>query len=141
MIIFNLFKIYLCVFSASNQRWNILQIKLAEFGVLVLKKLSNTRLSARSDAVLALKEGYKYVKEVLIKIYNNESEKKIIINEAKKLANILDQYDTTLITVLWNRILQRINTTSLSLQSVDRNLFNEIKFLRSFGKFIEKFRE
>ena len=40
-------------FSASNGRWNILQKKLDEVSILILKKLSDTRWSARADAVLA----------------------------------------------------------------------------------------
>lgn len=74
-------------FSASTKRWNMLS-KLP----LVLKRISDTRWSARADAVLALKSGYHKIRETLKNISTSPDEKLICRLEASTLANKFDDY-------------------------------------------------
>lgn len=75
-------------FSASTKRWDILldhlesdllerkQAKPQE-RLLVPKKLSGTRWSARDDSCRALKSGYKSFASALREIFENADEKKV----------------------------------------------------------------
>ena len=63
----------------------------------------------KADAVLALKIGYNNIKAALSEILNSNFEKKITVMEAKSLFKKMRKYDTGLMTVIWNTILQRVN--------------------------------
>ena len=138
MFVQNLF----AFFSASTHRWQVLCKKLekCEHAVSV-KRVSDTRWSARADAVRAIKLGYTHIKEALAEICDSKEEKKTTIVEATSLMKKMEKYETALMTVIWNTILQRINATSKSLQSVECELLKGSILLRSLENFIEHFRE
>ncbi|ESN92873.1 hypothetical protein HELRODRAFT_165006 [Helobdella robusta] len=52
----------------------------------------------------------------------------------------MNKYETALMTVIWNCILQRKNSTSKSLQSIECELFKGSMLLKSLDSFIENFR-
>lgn len=131
-------------FSASTHRWKILTSKLEmckDKQSVSLKRVSDTRWSARADAVLAIKLGFAHIKEALNEICNAEEEKQVTIVEATSLLKKMEKYETALMTVIWNTILQRINATSKSLQSVECKLFKGSILLKSLENFINNFRE
>lgn len=99
-------------FSASTYRWNLLVDCFRDTNSKLIKILNDTRWSARADAVSALRFNYKNIKAVLKSISVNVNEKPITKLEAKKLFNCLDTYGNALLTVLWDKLLQRINSTS-----------------------------
>ena len=63
---------------------------------LSVKKVSDTRWSARADAVLALKKSYKEIKAAL----SDASQKPVAKAEAKALVKKLERYEIALMTVL-----------------------------------------
>lgn len=138
MFVHNLFTF----FSASTHRWKILtnNLKMCKNSVTV-KRVCNTRWSARADAVLALKLGFTHIKQALTEICKPEEEKKGTIVEASSLLKKMDKYKTALMTVIWNTILQRLNATSKSLQTVECELLKGSILLKSLENFINNFRE
>ena len=54
-------------FSASTHRWFLLESKLKPHNMLVVKRLSDTRWSAHSDALSALVKGYSTISSLLEK--------------------------------------------------------------------------
>lgn len=122
-------------FSASTRRWDIL-LKHLEKKSLTVKRLSDTRWSARADAISALKRGYKQIKEALLELSISPYEKPVSKLESSSLAENFDNLETAILTVLWDKILQRINATSKSLQDPDMELLTANKLLQSLGDFI-----
>lgn len=122
-------------FSASTQRWNVLHNHLRQ-NACIVKKLSDTRWSARADAVFALYKSYHDIKGALIEMGDNVEQKSVSRVEAKSLAKKMDLYETALMTVMWNKLLQRINATSKSLQNPEICLSTSVNLLESLKSFI-----
>ena len=61
-----------------------------------------------------------------------------MVIEAKSLLKKMNDYETAVMTVLWNKILQRINGTSKSLQSIDCTIVNGVSLLKSLEIFINE---
>jgi hypothetical protein len=81
-------------FSSSTRRWNILSNCISSDVSVRLKRISDTRWSARADAVLALKRGYKNINEALVQISLNKREKPISKLEVRKLIKTFDDFET-----------------------------------------------
>lgn len=126
-------------FSASPQRWKLLSDHTHRKR-LTVKRLFTTRWSARADAVLAIKNNMTEVKNVLLTLSEDDHQKVLVKIEARALAEKIDRFETCLITVIWDKLLQRINTTSKSLQapSLDMNL--GITLLKSLRIYIQNVR-
>ncbi|XP_013777554.1 uncharacterized protein LOC106462200 [Limulus polyphemus] len=105
-----------------------------------MKKISDTRWSARSDAILSLKQGYHDIKNALLDIAVAENEKPVAKVEAKAPSKKFEKYENAVLTVLWNRLLQRMNAVSKSLQSKDGYLFMAVELLTSLQAFITEVR-
>ena len=122
-------------FSASTHRWNILKSHLVKNGCTI-KKVSDTRWSARADAVFALHQNYIGIQEALLQAAEDRDQKASVRNEANALANKMDLFETALMTVLWDTILQRMNATSKSLQNSNLYLDAGVNLLESLKLFI-----
>lgn len=125
-------------FSASTKRWNRLINNFSNSKSKHIQKICDTRWSARADAVSALRLNYKNIKNVLIAISTDDDERPITKLEAKKLAKYFDEYEIALLTVLWDKLLQRINSTSHALQKVETNLWQCMNLLHSLCQFLWK---
>ena len=66
---------------------------------LTLKKLSDTRCSARADATLALRKSYKEIRSVLFNMEADKNEKLECRKKAKRLLNILAEYEMALLVM------------------------------------------
>ncbi|KAG6920656.1 zinc finger MYM-type containing 1 [Chelydra serpentina] len=75
-------------FPVSTHRWSILQscLEQANGKYLTVKRICNTRWSARADSVLTLKMSYDVIKKSLSDIATSNSEKPHAKTEAKSLA-------------------------------------------------------
>nr|XP_047144727.1 zinc finger MYM-type protein 1-like [Hydra vulgaris] len=104
-------------FSASTYRWEILQKNLIKTENVSLKKLSDTRWSARSDA-------------------NDKTEKSITRSEANGLYLKLDSLETAIMATLWGDILERFNKTSKQLQSVEIDLETVVSLYESLIRYV-----
>ena len=129
-------------FSSSNHRWALLSKELGNCQCpFTLKKLSTTRWSARADAVKALKCGYSGIKNALSIISASTSEKKVTVVEANSLLKKMKKFETVLMTVAWNTIMQRMNQTSKSLQAINCTVLRGAKLLLALKAFIGEYRE
>jgi hypothetical protein len=127
-------------FSASTQRWDVLKSTI-EKNACTVKIVSATRWSARADAVFALYKSYDRIKTALMQVGEDPNQKPIVKIEAKALVKKMDLYETALITVLWNKLLQRINATSKSLQNPELCLSSGIRLLESLKDFVTEVRD
>ena len=132
-------KIYV-FFSASTHRWKILSDDLERSGTPTVKRLSDTRWSAHSDAIRALKMGYTDIKNLLEVISEDEEEKADARLEAKGLFSMMDQLETGIMVELWSTILERFNKTSKQLQNPKLDLNSATQMLESLKTFVQKIR-
>lgn len=110
-------------FSASTARWDVLISALVKKDkTQTLKSLSETRWSARDDASRALKKDWKPVFEALHTIAEDPMQNPIARSEAQGLINNLDTLEIAFLTELWGLILERLNMSNKTLQSVDIDL-------------------
>lgn len=125
--------------SASTHRWEILRSKL-QLNKKTVKRVCDTRWSARADAVSALKESYKEVSGIIRALSQDESEKPSSKLEAETLTKNFRKFENAVLTVLWNRLLQQMNRVSKSLQAKDLDLLNAVKLFNSLQAFIKEVR-
>ena len=76
-----------------------------QHNLLVVKRLSDTRWSAHSDAVSALVKGYKTITSLLDKISGDDNENAKTRSEAQGLAKKMKKLETGMMAELWYRIL------------------------------------
>jgi len=126
-------------FSASTHRWSVLIDRLGPKG-LTIKPLSETRWSARADAVKALCAGYDEVKSALQKIGSDDQQNGTTRHEANCLATSMDTLETAFLSDFWNRVLSRYNETSIKLQSSTCDLKLAIDLLQSLLAFTDDLR-
>lgn len=123
-------------FSASPQRWSLLKERCKSS----VKRLIETRWSARFDAVNALLKNYRAIKHIFFQLSNNIDEKSAVRNEAKALHNKMDSFETALLTLIWARILERVNATSKTLETVDLNVSFGVELMTSLLTFVGEIR-
>lgn len=104
-------------FSSSTHRWNILTSKI-KHGV---KRIVETRWSARCDAVKALKMSYSEILNVLEEL-TSENENLNTRSDAGILLTALQTYPFLSFLHLWDYILTEINDTQKYLQIKGLNL-------------------
>ena len=114
--------------SASTHRWNALKEVLEENTkcdskrTLLPKRLSETRWSSRADALQSLEQNYKSFRLVLIKLSSHYEQTGDTRREASALLKKLNKFETAFMTILWNKVLTRVNETSKLLQSTSMEL-------------------
>ena len=113
---------------------------LERSGTPTIKRLSDTRWSAHSDAIRALKMGYTDIKNLLEVISEDEEEKADARLEAKGLFSMMDQLETGIMVELWTTILERFNKTSTQLQNPKLDLNSATQMLESLKTFVQKIR-
>jgi len=133
---FNLLQNIYKFFSSSTHRWEILQNNLTKTENVSLKKLSDTRRSARSDASISLNKNWNEIINALSFIKNDKSEKSITRSEANGLYLKLDCLETAIMATLWGDILERFNKTSKQLQSVEIDLETVVCLYESLIRYV-----
>ncbi|XP_065684327.1 zinc finger MYM-type protein 1-like [Hydra vulgaris] len=123
-------------FSASTYRWEILQKNLIKTENVSLKKLSDTRWSARSDASISLNKNWIEIINALSFIKDDKTEKSITRSEANGLYLKLDSLETAIMATLWGDILERFNKTSKQLQSVEIDLETVVSLYESLIRYV-----
>ena len=117
----------------------MLQYLEAESGTqstLVVKKVSDTRWSARSDATKALSKGYRYFQEALKFISEDGNQKTDTHYEAITILKHLSMFETIFLVDFWAVILERFNQVSKSLQQETLELDSAIKLLKPLLDFL-----
>ena len=128
-------------FSASPHRWKVLMGQLSSEGLPTVKRMSDTRWSARADATKALVEGYDEINDTLVEIVGKEEEKTETREEARGLAAKMNQLETGILATLWHHILHHFHANSQALQSADQDLNSAVAIYESLIDFIGKQRE
>lgn len=126
-------------FSASTHRWSVLKEHLGTSG-LVVKSLSDTRWSARADAVKALCAGYDGIQTALHNIAADDQQNGSTRHEADCLAASMDTLETAIMSDIWSAVLSRYNETSIKLQSSTCDLKLAIDLLESLHTFTDDLR-
>lgn len=129
-------------FSASTYRWGLLTKALEDTGskLPILKRLSDTRWSARADATKALLCGFTTIKQVLDRISNNMDQKAECRNQAYGLVSKMSKLETGIMTIFWNGMLERLQATSVSLQSPDQDLNTGYALYESLHGYVQAMR-
>lgn len=130
-------------FSASTHRWNVLQkcLEMLNPKPPMVKKLCDTRWSARADAIKSIALGFNEIKLALKELNEDPHQKQLTKTEAEDLLRKTETLEFNLMTVIWKRILDRINATSKSLQNTEANLTAACTLYNSLIEFIKDFRE
>lgn len=126
-------------FVASTYRWDILKAKLANKG-LVVKKLSDTRWSARQDAVKALAKGPNAIKASLDHLASDEDQTLVTRNEAASISEKINSLEFGFMVLFWHDLLDRIHKTNVSLQTIDISLSCVVDLFSSLQSFISEMR-
>ena len=92
-------KIYVFL-SASTHRWNIIkeEIRKSDHPHAVPKRLSDTRWSARADAVKSLSENYEVFRHVLELLSNDELQKNDTRSEAASIVKSMNKLENGFMT-------------------------------------------
>ena len=121
-------------FSASTHRWSILLKSLGS--QLVVKRVSDTRWSARADATKALAKGYTSIQEALKCIMEDENQKAEARSDAKNLLKRLSSLETAFMAIFWYKILDRFNKVSEHLHKEDMELGTAVQLLASLEEYV-----
>ncbi|KAL4143155.1 hypothetical protein QTP88_005518 [Uroleucon formosanum] len=114
-------------FSESPARWNILQ-SFANSKNITLKSLSNTRWSARANAVDML---YTEIYGALKSIEENLLEKAATKNTANSLRRKLEHLEIAIMVNVWNVILDHFNVVSQKIQNVSTSMSEVLDLYKS----------
>lgn len=143
ILYFNFIQNLYSFFAASTHRWSILKNALTEAGgnLPVVKRLSDTRWSARADATKALHQSFLPIQKALEELSDDVEQKADCRQQARGLASTMDQLETGILTVLWDQVLQRFNVTSSLLQSADQDLNTSCALYESLIGFVQTLRD
>lgn len=131
-IFFNFLQNLYIFFYASTYRWQILNSSI--------KRLLDTRWSARDDACYSLNKNQSSIENALIQIGENENEKPVIRCEANGILKILNSLETSFLSIFWGDILHRFNIFSKKLQSVNIDLSVVVELYQSLINYISDIR-
>lgn len=126
-------------FSGSTYRQN----KLTEHldSKKVVKSLSQTRWSARADAVSALHKGHKQIIEALMSIAKNSEQPRETRDEAFSVSRKIINLEFMILLEIQSFILERIDKTSNNLQKKTITLNVATNLLTSLDDFINNLRD
>ena len=127
-------------FAASTHRWKVLNVKLSSKNLPAVKRMSDTRWSARADATEALVKGYDEINAALEEIADDVDQKAEGRQEARGLAAYMNRLETGILAALWNSILHRVHGCSQALQSSNQDLNTAVAIYESLIEYVEKLR-
>lgn len=132
---FNIVQLVYNFFSDSTFRWSVL-MKHLKPNSTVVKAINATRWSARAEAVMSQKNNDKEIKLALAELAFDTDQREGTRNEAKSILSKLNEYENVLLLNLWNKLLQRIQSTSKSLQNSSLCLNTCVTLLHSLKSFV-----
>ena len=132
----NIQKLY-NLFSSSPARWKVLQ----ETAHVSLHRMSDTRWSARIDAVKPLVKRPREILQALNKLQEEFDLTSDLSNEVSSLTKWLQSFEFVLLATFWFKTLQAINDISRSLQFPNVTLDEESRLMRSLLTDIQRIQE
>ena len=100
------------------------------------KKLSDTRWSARADALQSLVLQYKSYQEALQKLVDDEQQKADTRAKARGLLKTMLTLENAFLTTFWNSLLSRVDKTSKLLQDPTLEFGVAVQMLKSLKNFL-----
>ena len=122
-------------FSASTHRWSVISNALSKKQALP-KQLSQTRWSARADAIAALRNGFGEFCDALESIEMDETQNGECRHETRCILTALNTLEMGILCELWHDILQRFDACSRTLQSPNIDLTAATALLKSLIEFL-----
>ena len=107
----------------------------------VVNQLSDTRWSARADAVKALTNAYKEHVDLSQELATDKNETVECRRDASVVHGQMNKLDTSIMLVMWNIILERIQKTNEALQKKGLALNTTVELLHSLKAFIADLRD
>lgn len=137
-----MFNIDINLVLASTYRWETIcgNLKSIDGRNVALKSLSETRWSARAHFTKVLCENYNTIINRLKYLSENMEINKDARNEAQNIIKKMTSLDIAFMTVLWNRILERFDKTSVKLQEISLDLSVAVKLLKSLREYVGSIR-
>ncbi|KAK4300341.1 hypothetical protein Pmani_027458 [Petrolisthes manimaculis] len=128
---------------ASTYRWRrhreVLETN-KEKKLKVDKKLSDTRWSARADAVAALSRAHKENINVLEELSSDQNQPAETRAEASGLLKGLKKLETVILLEVWDTVLERFQSASIQLQKSGLSLNTAVTLLDSLLQFVKDLR-
>ena len=125
------------LFSSSPARWKVLQ----ETAQISLHRMSDTRWSARIDAVKPLVRRPREIVQALEKLQEDFDLPSDLCNEVSSLAAWLQTFEFVLLATFWFKTLQAINDVSRSLQCSKITLDEGSRLMKSLLSDLQRIRE
>lgn len=125
-------------FVYSTARWDLLTKTFGPKKV-VLKRATGTRWSAKHDSVSALSSSVVEVRDILLKLINDDESQTTPEHKAvaKGLLAELCKFQNLLMLKIWNAVLSKFHIVSKSLQKSDLNLSVTVQLYRSLLDYFE----
>lgn len=128
---------------ASTYRWRrhreVLETNKGK-KLKVDKKLSDTRWSARADAVAALSRAHKENIIVLEEFSSDQNQPAETRAEASGLLKGLKKLETVILLEVWDEVLERFQSASIQLQKSGISLNTAVTLLESLLQFVKDLR-
>lgn len=130
-------------FSRSTHRWDIMKKSLQNSTkkISVVKNLSDTRWSARKEAVKALSDGYEFIANALKEIGDDPHQKADCRSEAIGLFRRMEDLEMAVMTGFWADILAHFDAVSKTLQSSTMDLNSAVLLFDSLIDFVSRQRD
>ena len=141
--LFSLIQKVYTFYSASTKLWekHLETIKKSTTkDLLVVKKLLDTRWSARYDAVRALSLVYKEHIYLLTELSSSNEIRGEVRSEAVGLSKRLKEIVNSILLQVWNVVLERVYKTCVQLQKEGLPINVAVNLLQSLLEFIESLR-
>ena len=134
-------KIYV-FYAASTHRWQKqCEMLRKKENALVVKRVADTRWSARADAVKALVSAYADHIHLLNELAENPDETVECRRDSGGLALHLSKLETSILVVTWGTILERMQETNKMLQKTGLGMNTAVSLLKSLTTFVDNMRE
>ncbi|MCY3927482.1 MAG: DUF4371 domain-containing protein [Acidobacteria bacterium] len=125
------------LFSSSPARWKILQ----DTASVSLHRLSDTRWSARIDAIKPLIKRPREVLLSLTKLQEHLDLPADISNEVDSLINWMKTFEFVLMATIWFKLLQNINDVNVLLQKSNITLDEETVLIKNLLSDLQRIRD
>jgi hypothetical protein len=141
--LFSLIQSIYVFYSASTHRWSkqCNALENSDKGLPVVKRYSDTRWSARHDAVKALTSGYEEHVALLKEFSDDPDYNPSTRAEATGLLNQLTKLETCILLSFWNNVLERVEKTNKKLQEEGLSLNLALHMLNSLLEYVSNLRE
>lgn len=124
-------------FVNSTSRWDLLKEKLS----VRLKGLSDTRWSAKANAVKALRNQLPLIIELLNEMCDGQRQVTVdSVTNARMLLKLLTKFKFVALLIFWDTILGKINKVNLLLQERKTTVENAAKMINALKNEIQQYR-